>query len=85
MQSARSISPQARSRSYNWHGLKRARGGYKLTVSLVDALADIRIARSKIVSCDKEELLEQVVGLLGGRAAEEFIFGVKTTGASARL
>lgn len=30
----------------------------------------------------KEELFEQVVGLLGGRAAEEFIFGVKTTGAS---
>ena len=30
----------------------------------------------------KEELFEQVVGLLGGRAAEEFIFGVKTTGAT---
>lgn len=30
----------------------------------------------------KKELLEQVVGLLGGRAAEEFIFGEKTTGAS---
>ena len=30
----------------------------------------------------KEELFEQVVGLLGGRAAEEFIFNEKTTGAS---
>lgn len=30
----------------------------------------------------KKELFEQVVGLLGGRAAEEFIFGEKTTGAS---
>ena len=30
----------------------------------------------------KKELFEQVVGLLGGRAAEEFIFNEKTTGAS---
>lgn len=30
----------------------------------------------------KKELFEQVVGLLGGRAAEEFIFGEQTTGAS---
>ncbi|WP_025729324.1 ATP-dependent zinc metalloprotease FtsH [Atopobacter phocae] len=30
----------------------------------------------------KKELLEQVVGLLGGRAAEELVFGSKTTGAS---
>lgn len=30
----------------------------------------------------KEEMFEQVVGLLGGRAAEEIVFGVQTTGAS---
>ena len=30
----------------------------------------------------KKELFEQVIGLLGGRAAEEFIFNEKTTGAS---
>lgn len=30
----------------------------------------------------KKELFEQVVGLLGGRASEEFIFNEKTTGAS---
>ena len=30
----------------------------------------------------RKELFEQVVGLLGGRAAEEFIFNEKTTGAS---
>lgn len=30
----------------------------------------------------KEELFERIVGLLGGRTAEEIIFGVKSTGAS---
>ncbi|CZR03507.1 ATP-dependent zinc metalloprotease FtsH [Trichococcus ilyis] len=30
----------------------------------------------------KDELLEQVVGLLGGRVAEEIVFNVQTTGAS---
>jgi cell division protease FtsH len=30
----------------------------------------------------KDELLEQVVGLLGGRVAEEVVFNVQTTGAS---
>lgn len=30
----------------------------------------------------KEEMFEQVVGLLGGRAAEEIVFSVQTTGAS---
>lgn len=30
----------------------------------------------------KEEMFEQVVGLLGGRAAEEIVFNVQTTGAS---
>lgn len=30
----------------------------------------------------KEEMFEQIVGLLGGRVAEEIVFGVQTTGAS---
>ena len=30
----------------------------------------------------KKELTEQIVGLLGGRTAEEIIFGVESTGAS---
>ncbi len=30
----------------------------------------------------KEDMFEQIVGLLGGRTAEEIIFGVQSTGAS---
>ena len=30
----------------------------------------------------KEDMFEQIVGLLGGRTAEEIIFNVQSTGAS---
>ena len=42
----------------------------------------IMLPKEDRVLMTKKELFEQVVGLLGGRAAEEFIFNEKTTGAS---
>ena len=38
--------------------------------------------REEKICSTKEELLQQITGLLGGRAAEELVFGQVTTGAS---
>ncbi|BAK20769.1 ATP-dependent zinc metalloprotease FtsH [Melissococcus plutonius] len=64
--------------------LSRARVVHKVTIIPRGRAGGYMIALPKEDQnlMTREDLFEQVVGLLGGRTAEEIIFGVQTTGAS---
>ena len=64
--------------------LSRARGVHKVTIIPRGRAGGYMIALPKEDQflMTKEDMFEQIVGLLGGRTAEEIIFNVQSTGAS---
>ncbi len=64
--------------------LSRARIVHKVTIIPRGRAGGYMIALPKEdqMLMTKDDMFEQIVGLLGGRTAEEIIFGVKSTGAS---
>lgn len=64
--------------------LSRARVVHKVTIIPRGRAGGYMIALPKEDQflMTKEDMFEQIVGLLGGRTAEEIIFGVQSTGAS---
>ena len=63
--------------------LSRARVVHKVTIIPRGRAGGYMIALPKDqFLMTKEDMFEQIVGLLGGRTAEEIIFGVQSTGAS---